>query len=216
MNENSRSATNPTRLARVRAFSFIRVSALVGAILLVSGGCDSTEPSDPGAGEEELITLVRLALETTGGAPLPISEAAFDEAGVLQRIDTLLLSAGATYDGEIELQNTTVSPPEIISNEIRLEEPHAHQFFYIPEGGIAHHVTISTLDLDSNGDPLGITFMLSVSGGSGTDGHLRLKLRHYSEDATLPRDKRSDTATSPEVPGVVENDLDLVFPVWIE
>lgn len=190
------------------------VPALAAALLLTFSACDSNEP-DPvgGAGEEEVITLVRLTLGSSSS--MITADAVFDEAGVLQSIEPLTLEAGTTYDVSIDLQNTTVSPPESITEEIRDEEPDAHRFFYVPEGEVADNLTVSNLDTDPNGDPLGLTFDLAVTDGGGDSGELRVKLRHYEEDATLPDDKQNDTAAAPEVPGVVETDVDITFPVTI-
>ncbi len=190
--------------------------ALLAALLLTVSACDSNEPDpDDGAGEEEVITLVRLAFTPQGGGAAFTADATFDEAGVLQNAETINLQAGTTYDVTIDLQNTLESPPESITVEIRDEEPDAHRFFYTAEGGAAGRLIVSNLDTDPNGDPLGLTFDLAVSSGGAASGSFRVKLRHYEEDANLPADKRNDTATSPEVPGVVENDVDFTFPVQI-
>ena len=190
--------------------------ALVAALMLTFAACDSNEPDpDDGAGEEEVITLVRLALTPQGGGTAITADATFDEAGVLQNAATLALQAGTTYDVTIDLQNTLEDPPESITAEIRDEESDAHRFFYTPEGGVADQLIVANLDTDPNGDPLGLSFDLLVSDGDAASGTLRVKLRHYEEDADLPTDKRNDTATAPEVPGVVENDVNVAFPVTI-
>jgi hypothetical protein len=192
------------------------IPALVLALFLPFAACDSNEP-DPidGAGEEEVITLVRLTL--VAPASTVTADAVFDEAGVLQSIEPLVLTVGTTYDVSVDLQNTAVTPAESITAEIRDEEPEAHRFFYVPEGDTADALTVSGLDTDPNGDPLGLTFDLAVSAGSeGESGTFRVKLRHYEEDANLPADKQNDTAAAPDVPGVVETDVDVVFPVSID
>lgn len=194
---------------------FRLLPALAAFLVLTLASCDSNEP-DPidGGGEAEVITLVRLTLTPQGGEAFT-ADATFDEAGVLVEAETLNLQAGTTYDVAIDLQNTTVTPPESITAEIRDEDPEAHRFFYVPEGDAAGRLTVSNLDNDPNGDPLGLTFDLAVSGVDAATGALRVKLRHYEDDATLPDDKQNDTATAPEVPGVVENDVDFTFPVNI-
>ncbi|MEP0547171.1 MAG: hypothetical protein ABJF88_09570 [Rhodothermales bacterium] len=192
--------------------------AFAAALLLTFSACDSNEP-DPidGGGEAEVITLVRLSLTPQGGGAAFTADATFDEAGVLQNAEMLNLQAGTTYDVAIDLQNTTVTPPESITAEIRDEEPEAHRFFYVPEGDVANALAVSGLDTDPNGDPLGLTFSLAVSAGSeGESGTFRVKLRHYEEDANLPADKQNDTAAAPDVPGVVDTDVDVVFPVSID
>jgi hypothetical protein len=197
-----------------RAFT-LTGTLLAGSLLFLSA-CDSNEPVDGGAGEEEVVTLVRLVLTPQGGGAAQTVDATFDEAGVLEDAETINLAAGTTYDVEIDLQNTLANPPESITEEIRDEEPDAHRFFYTGEGGVAGRITVSNFDTDPNGDPLGITFDLAVSAGAAANGTLRVKLRHYEEDANLPDDKQNDTATAPEVPGVVENDVNFTFPVQIQ
>jgi hypothetical protein len=177
--------------------------------------CDSVEPDDGGGGDQELITLVSLVLTPQGGGAAETVEATFDEAGVLLSADTIELAGDTNYEAAIDLRNTLVNPPESIIPEVRDEEPEAHRFFYEAEGGVAGRVTAIDFDEDPNGDPLGTTFVLVASGGVPAAGQLRVVLRHYEEDATLPDDKRSDTALAPEVPGVVENDVNFVFPVQI-
>jgi hypothetical protein len=188
--------------------------ALAALAFLTFSACDSNEPEgDDGAGEEEVITLVRLTLE--GPSSTVTADAVFDEAGAEVSTETLTLQAGTTYEVSIDLQNTTVSPPESITAEIRDEDPDTHRFFYVPEGDVADNLAVSDLDADPLGDPLGLSFRLAVTGGDGESGAFRVKLRHYEEDADLPADKQNDTATAPDVPGVVETDVDVVFPVTI-
>ncbi len=198
-------------------YSFSRFAFLFFIAVFGLAACDSNEPDpDDGAGEEEVITLVRLTYtdETSGAAST--ADAVFDEAGVLQSTETITLTQGRTYNFSIDLQNTTVTPPESITEEIRDEEPDAHRFFYVAEGGISSRISLRNFDTDNNGDPLGLTFTVDVSAGPAGAGNLRVKLRHYEEDATLPEDKRNDTASAAEVPGVVENDVNFVFPVAIQ
>ncbi len=198
-----------------RALRRLAFLPLLAGLLLVTA-CDSNDPDeDEGGGEEEVITLVRLTLSPQGGGAVVTADANFDEAGVLQNAEPLILIPGATYNVAIDLQNTLESPPESITAEIRDEEPDAHRFFYTAEGAVSDNITISNLDTDPNGDPLGLTFQMAVVGGFNDTGTFRVKLRHYEEDANLPTDKRNDTATAAARPGIVENDIDFTFPVTI-
>ncbi|MEO1479648.1 MAG: hypothetical protein AAFV01_13835, partial [Bacteroidota bacterium] len=99
---------------------------------------------------------------------------------------------------------------------VRDNEPEKYRFFYTPGGGAARRLMVSDLDLDREGDELGATFAVTVSDGSTTTGTFRVKLRNYLDPDTLPEAKRDDTATAPEVPGVVGNDLNFTFPVTIQ
>lgn len=200
-------------------------SFTVLALTLVLSACDSTDPDDSGAGEEEAITNAIVTLTSTADpSDVVTAEATFDPAtdDVLSR-DTLNLTAGTTYTGEIELLNETADDPieRDVTAEIE-EEADEHQFFYVPEGGIAGGlVTVTPTDTDSDEDgqalPLGLAFELVVADAApATSGELRVVLRHYEEDANLPDDKASDTPTSDEVSGVVENDIDFTYPVEVQ
>ncbi len=190
----------------------VTLAALLGVAL---AACDSNEPDDDGGGEAEVISLVSLTFTPQGGGAAFTTDAVFDEAGVLQSAETITLSAGTTYDVAIDLQNTLETPAESITEEIRDEEPDAHRLFYVAEGAVSDNIAITNLDTDPNGDPLGLNFDVTVTGGAGDSGQFRVKLRHYEEDANLPTDKQNDTATAAEVPGVVENDVNFTFPVSI-
>lgn len=189
---------------------------LAGMLLLTA--CDSNEPDDDdGAGEEEVISLVRLTLTPQGGGASVTVDARFDEDAVLLSADSLFLTAGTTYDAIIDLQNTFEDPPESITAEIRDEEPEAHRFFYTVTGNAADNIAVSDLDTDPNGDPLGLTFDVAVTGGAGESGAMNVRLRHYEQEdeEDILETKRNDTATAPEQSGIVENDVDFPFPVLI-
>lgn len=189
---------------------------LLAAMVFTMTACDSNEPDDDhGAGEEEVVTLVQLELTPGNGGAAFTVDAVFDEAGVLQSAQTIEVAPGVNYAVTIDLQNTLETPAESITAEIRDEEPDAHRLFYVGEGGVAGRLTISNFDTDPNGDPLGLSFDLAVSAGADASGQFRVKLRHYEEDADLPADKQKDTASAPEVPGVVENDVNFTFPIEI-
>ena len=179
-------------------------------LVIYATGCDSTAPEDEddGAGEEEVLTDVNLILTPLdGGAPLTFN-ANFNEQGVEQSKDTLRLTAGATYSGEIEFLNSFED--EDITVEIRDEEPDAHRLFYTPGGDLAGRIAVSDLSNDPNGNPLGVTFNLAVSGTEAATGTLNVKLRHYEDPSAKPND---DGVA--EIPGVVESDVIIDFPTVI-
>lgn len=175
------------------------------ALLVVFTGCDSNEP-DPGAGEEEFFTRVMISLSGDDGST--VTATASDPDGDKSDIQFTLLAleAGVTYTGSITLFDDING--EEVTEEIA-EESAAHLFFYTPQGGVANRLTVTRLDTDSNGAPLGLQMRVVVSSGAAAAGTLNVKLAHYDNEA----DKRADhTATSR--PGS-ELDLDLNFPVSI-
>jgi hypothetical protein len=197
---------------QLRRLAFLPILAAT----LTLTACDSNDPEeDEGAGEEEVISLVRITLTPQGGGTSVTAEARFNEDESEDGPPgTLRLQPGVTYNGTIDLQNTFETPPESITAEIR-EEDEAHRFFYTAEGDVADNVAVTITDRDGNGDPLGLTFTVVVSGGASESGGMRVKLRHYEDGAVFPDTKRNDTATAPEISDVVENDINIRFPVAI-
>lgn len=177
---------------------------LLSAALLVFisvSGCDSTEPDDHGAGDEELITRIQLTL-TSSQAPTTSVEATDpDGDGANLTIGTLVLKAGVTYTGTIGVFDDVNG--EDIGEEVE-EEADEHQFFFIPGGQNASRLTVAATDTDSNGLPVGLSFSLQTSSGGAGQATLRVILSHFDDD---PKDgvNQSD-----------ETDIDVTFPVTIQ
>ena len=178
-------------------------------LLLLAGtftACDSTEPEDGGAGEEELITRIVLTL-TGGGNTVTATANDPDGDGVDIQTETLTLTSGVTYTGTIDLFNDTADEPgEMDIGAEVSEERDEHQLFYTYEAtqGGADRVEVTVTDQDSNGLPVGLTFQVTVTGGDAAAGTLNVVLSHYDDQ---PKDgtTRSD-----------ETDVDVTFPVVIQ
>lgn len=211
----------------VKLFSFAapgaRLVALLVASALVLSACDSNEP-DENAGEQEVISDVIIAFDdpNTGANPDVTAAAVFNSGGELQSTETIALDNGITYSVSIELENRFADTAEErdITAEIA-EEDEEHRFFYRLEdaerGGspLAGILNITGLDTDGNGDPLGLSFNAETVSGTQNTVYLRVKLRHYEDEAVLPEDKQNDTIDAPEEPEVVENDVDFTFPLTV-
>lgn len=187
---------NPT--TRIRRFLLLSVTLMMS---LSTVGCDSTEPDDHGAGEEELITRVRATL-TSSQAPQTVVEASDpDGDGANLTIGTLTLKAGVTYSGVIEVFDDVNG--EDIGAEIS-EEANEHQFFFIPGGTDVSRLSVAATDSDSNGLPVGLTFTLVTSAGGAGQASLQVILSHF-DDAPKDGVNQSD-----------ETDIDITFPVVIQ
>ncbi|MEL7362683.1 MAG: hypothetical protein AAFN13_11480, partial [Bacteroidota bacterium] len=95
----------------------------------------------------------------------------------------------------------------------------AHQVFIIPEGSNSGAITISDRNLDRFNQPLGTEFLLTVAANATGSGNIRLVLRHYeAPEMNEARDQKSEdlTPSTQEIPDVVENDLNFVYPVTIQ
>lgn len=190
-----------------------KLSLVLSAFLLAvfTVGCDSNEP-DEDAGEEELITHVTLQLTSQSNSTTVEATAQFDEAGVLQQVDTLKIIVGHSYNGSIEFRDDLNG--EDITEEVE-EEDDFHRVFFLPLGVGASRLVVNVTDQDGNGDPLGLAYTVTDSGATEDELEIRVRLRHYEEGANLPDDKANDDGLS-ETPGVVENDVDVTFPVLIQ
>ena len=190
-------------------FRGIATLALVGTLSLTA--CDSGEPDDDGAGEEELISQVTLSLSGDDGDSQTI-QVIFDQNGTNPTFSpsTLTLRPGVTYDGSIELRDTFND--EDITAEIR-EEAEEHLVRYAFDSlGAGQIVPTDTesdyTDDDENGGDfaVGLTFRASVSSTAGTSlGQgtlLNMALYHFDETPKTSSDDTSD-----------EIDVEVAFPV---
>lgn len=189
-------------------------ATFIVALMVLVSACDSNDPDDDGAGEQEVISNVILSFENTDTGTTQEFEAVFDEAGELVAADPVVLATDQTFEVSVALRNRFASDPDEadITEEVRDEEPEEHRFFYEANPGAL--LLLSDLSEDPNGDPLGLTFTAATPVGTGT-GTFRVKLRHYEEDANLPEDKIDDTIDAAEVAGVVETDVDILFDLVI-
>jgi hypothetical protein len=145
-------------------------------ILIFFSGCKKDPVVDPN--ENELITTVRISLlDKTGGSTTPLIFEFKDldgEGGVApSKFDEILLTKGKTYDCSLTVLNESVSPADDITKEI-LAEAVDHQFYYSASDGL---VTVSNLNTDSKGLPVGTTATWTTGTLSGS-GTFRLTLKH--------------------------------------
>ena len=142
--------------------------------------------------EEVLTTMVITATPQGGGAPLVFT---FDDpdgpGGGDPSQDVIALEANKTYEVALTILNTTVDPAEDITAEIR-EENIAHRFYFEPSAN--SHITVSDLDQDDNGMPLGLTSTWTT--GAAASGNITITLRHYP--GTPPDKQIPDPADSPK------------------
>lgn len=143
-------------------------------LFLLMQGCKKDPVTDPNEGE--LITTVRVKLkEKVSGAERVFEFKDLDGEGgaAPQKFDTIRLTRSANYDCTLQLLNESVNPAEDITQEV-LAEADDHQFYLTPTQSL---VTISILDKDGKGLPLGIAsaWMASSNAGSGV---VNITLKH--------------------------------------
>ena len=110
------------------------------------------------------------------------------------------LNANTTYDGSIVLLNETEDPAENITEEIE-EEDLDHQFFYTVGSGL--DVAAEYGDADSQGNPLGLSFILNT--GVASSGGLTFTLRHEPNKPNTGLENAGG-----------ETDIEVTFDVTVE
>ena len=160
------------------------LSLLVLFTYACSDDDDGNNNPDP-VNEEEVITTMNISLTPAGGGTtITLQSQDLDADGPNPPEITVSgnLTLLTTYEGTIELLNETEDPVEDVTEEVE-EEAEEHQFIFGFTGSISN---ISYNDLDSNGNPVGINFVLSTQEpGSAT---LTVTLRHEPKkpnDGTL-------------------------------
>lgn len=140
--------------------------------------------------DEEVITTMNVKFTPVGGgAAVTFS---FDDpdgpGGNAPAQNVITLTRGVSYNVVVELLNKTVSPAENITDEVAAESA-AHRFYYETT---TPGLTISNLNNDTNGAPLGIssTWTAATAGA----GNTKITLRHYP--GTPPGKEAADLVNS--------------------
>lgn len=173
---------------------------LLAATMLFTA-CNKDE--DEGEGnEEEVITTVTMKLTPVGGGTT--IQFSYDDpdgpGGVTPVMAPVTLPANRQYNFEIELLDKTKNPVANITTEVAAEAAE-HRFYYLPSGG--SNITISGLNNDANGVPVGTTGVLAT--GAAASGSLRVVLRHYAGNP--PNKAAADAVDNPKS----STDVDVTF-----
>lgn len=153
--------------------------------------------------EEEVITTMKLTFVPVGGGTN--LEFSFDDpdgpGGAAPTQQPIVLAASKTYNVTVQLLNKTSTPAEDITDEVE-EEAEAHRFYYTSSP--ASNITVSGLNNDPNGIPLGVTSVWNTA--AAATGKLKVTLRHYPGN---PPDKaNADTVDSPKSGTDIEVEFD--------
>lgn len=178
------------------------VLALMGALLFA--GCKKDHGEDH---EEEVITTVVLRLTpSTGGTALQFTYDDPDGPGGNQpNVQNIVLAPATTYNFTVEFLDKTKNPVANITSEI-MEEAEEHRMYYLP--GAGSNITVSGLNNDRNGIPLGTSGVMTT--GASANGTLRVVLRHYGGNP--PNKAAADAVDSPKS----STDADVTFTTRIQ
>jgi len=180
------------------------VSLLIVSFCLTS--CGKDDPEIPN--EEELITTLNYVLTPTdGGAAITLTFQDLDGDGSMEpMVSEGMLTMGTTYSGRITLLNETESPSENITLEVA-EENVDHQFFFQTD---VPGLSVTYMDEDDDGNPLGLTTQLTTGLAPSTDGQtgsLTITLVHEPE-------KDGDNVSGGDITNAGgEIDIAVTFPI---
>jgi hypothetical protein len=174
--------------------------ALLASTLIFASCSDDDDTPEP-VNEEEVITTLTVTLDS-GSDTVVMQYQDLDGDGPDAATLTISgsLSANTTYDGSIILLNETESPAENITEEIE-EEDLDHQFFYTVGSGL--DVAAEYGDADSEGNPLGLSFILNT--GVASSGGLTFTLRHEPNKPNTGLENAGG-----------ETDIEVTFDVTVE
>lgn len=161
-------------------------------LMIFSFACKKeTQPIEEN--ENELITTIQLDFtkKSSGDQSTFIWEDADGPGGEVPYIEDIVLDVNAEYDVQISFWNKSVTPFEDITEEVKEESLH-HRIYYEPSAGSG--VTISGLDIDTNGMPLGVSSVWTTS--ANLTGTITVVLRHYPEGGKAADDPVNSTRSS--------------------
>jgi len=155
----------------MKNFKIYTLSLLMVVALFSSCKKDEPEPDN----EEELITtLIYTLTPENGGTSVVFTFRDLDgDGGEVPVIVNGVLAANTTYDTEIQLLNEAETPTEVITTEVK-EEGDEHQLFYSQTVDL--DMSFAYVDVDDNGDPIGIVTKLET--GVASSGMYKITLRH--------------------------------------
>ena len=185
---------------------YLLLLPIAGSLALTACG-DDDGPDDDGAGEEELITGVTMALTGTDGeAPVVFTLDDPDGEGGNDAVTMGgTLEANSTYTFTTSFVGDPAEPGELME-EIR-EEDEEHQVFYVARG-VDIDVAYSSADADADGNPLGLSGELTT--GDAGSGTLVVTLRHE------PNKDASGVADGDITNAGGETDVEARFPVALQ
>lgn len=148
---------------------------LLSAAVLTFTACEKDDVEEQN--EEEVITTVQLTFVPVGGGATLVYK--YDDpdgdGGSAPVADQVVLAPNKTYNVSIQLLNKTVNPAEDLTAEVQ-GEADAHRLYYEPSSG--SNITVSNLNNDGNGVPLGTTSTWTTT--AAANGTIKVTLRHYA------------------------------------
>jgi len=178
------------------------ILSLFAFVFLTACNDDPEEPENP----EEVITTFTYTLVSTSGTAVTLSFRDIDgDGGNAPTISGGTLAANTSYVGTATFLNESVSPTDVVTEEIE-EEDDEHQLFFVPSSSL--NATVTYLDTDDDGNPIGLSSSLVT--GDASSGQLTIILRHEP-------DKFADGVSGGNIANAGgETDIEVTFDVTIQ
>ncbi len=141
-----------------------------GLLLFTACKKETTEQN-----EEELITTLKVTLTEQGSGTVSVfqfKDPDGDAGNPPTVFDDIVLKPNTTYSCALEVLNESVTPAESLNAEISAEATD-HQFYLVPA---AVNLTVTSLNTDSNGLPVGLTSTWTT--GAASTGKIQIILKH--------------------------------------
>ena len=181
----------------------IALGILVSSAVITS--CKKDKAEEPNA--NEVITTMQLTFVPVGGGATLTYQ--FDDpdgpGGAAPTQQEIVLAPSKSYAVTVVLLDKTKTPVSNVTTEVAAEAA-AHRFYYEPTAG--SNITVSGLDNDGNGVPLGITSTWAT--GAVATSKIKVTLRHYP--GTPPGKAAGDLVTSAKS----DTDIEVEFNTKIQ
>lgn len=186
-----------------KQFMQIALGILVSSAVITS--CKKDKPEEPN--DNEVITTMILTFVPAGGGSTLTYQ--FDDpdgpGGAAPTQQEIVLAPSKTYAVTVQLLDKTKTPVADVTTEVAAEAD-AHRFYYEPTA--PSNITVSGLNNDGNGVPLGITGTWAT--GAVATGKIKITLRHYP--ANPPGKAIGDLVTSSKS----DTDIEVEFNTKIQ
>ncbi|MCB0663978.1 MAG: hypothetical protein KDC24_14625 [Saprospiraceae bacterium] len=150
---------------------------IIGFAIAATTFSSCKKDDGPGPDEgQELITSLLLHFENAGTTSTFAWRDLDGIGGIAATIDTIVLAPNTTYALTLEVLDESKTPVENITEEIE-EEDEDHLFLFQDDNNV---LSITTIDTDANGDPVGLENTVVTSAGTG---NLTISLKHQSDKA---------------------------------
>jgi hypothetical protein len=147
--------------------------------------------------EEEVITTLEVKVTETGTNTSTTFK--YDDpdgpGGANATIEPIVLTANKTYDVTVAFLNKTKNPVQNITDEVR-EEADEHRIYYEVAPGT--NVTVSNLDNDANGIPVGLSSRWAT-GAAAVNGNINITLRHFANKGKMISDPVDSPKSSTDI-----------------